>query len=126
MKITGQVRQTGGAQGGLSALPRCIDAALSATLAAGAERVLARARALVPVLTGRLRASLSVLPAPDGRSFMIGQTEDGARDAPYAAAVEFGTARQPAQPYLVPALEAERDALTVAVDGAIREALRHG
>lgn len=66
-----------------------------------ARDILAESQRLVPVDTGRLRAS--------GR---VSETATGAEvayDAPYAAHVENGTGRSPAQPYLTPAALKRRD-----------------
>jgi len=52
-----------------------------------------KAKEKVPVRTGALRDSISV----DEETLTLGAS------AVYAAAVEYGTAKQPAQPYLTPA-----------------------
>ena len=72
-----------------------------------AEFALERARAHVPIDTGRLRASLHVAPGIDAGSWRV------AAGTPYAAAVEFGSVARgrhvPPNPYLRRAiLDAQR------------------
>ena len=59
------------------------------------------AQEVCPVDTGRLRASIA-FAVQDGTAAV-------GTDVPYAAYVELGTARQAAQPYLVPALVQHAD-----------------
>lgn len=59
------------------------------------------AKRLAPVLTGDLRNSIDVLGVQDGVG-RVGATVD------YAAFVELGTRRAPAQPYLAPAAQRAR------------------
>lgn len=59
-----------------------------------------RARELAPVQTGRLRASITHVPGRDGKGYYV----DVGSNVEYAPFVEFGTSKQPAQPYLRPAL----------------------
>lgn len=67
------------------------------------EEVLAEARALVPVLTGNLRDSLTY---EDGRVYT---------DVVYAGQVEYGGAHNPPEPYLRPAADtADTDAAAAA------------
>ncbi len=69
-------------------------------LNAAAESVCAEARALCPVETGRLKGSLRV--RAEGERFYV------STDCEYAAAVEFGTSRRHAQPFLSEAAQRER------------------
>lgn len=62
----------------------------------------AGAKRRAPVDTGRLRSSIAHQVEEGGLSAVVGTNVE------YAAHVEFGTRRQRAQPYLVPALEEER------------------
>jgi HK97 gp10 family phage protein len=80
----------------IAALPARVDAIARR----GAEQTAKSARALVPVRTGALRASIRAERTPGGYAVRAG---GGAVD--YAAYVEFGTRRMAAQPYLRPALE---------------------
>jgi HK97 gp10 family phage protein len=96
------------------AIDRLRDAAIgvmSRQLQATGGRMVAYARAIVPVDTGELRDS-------------IGATWDASTltltlhaDAPHAAFVEFGTSRMAAQPYLRPTL-AQVPRLWASVAGA--------
>ena len=71
---------------------------------AGLDAICMEARALCPVDTGALRASISIRMTPDGGEVYA--------DAPYAAQVEVGTMERPAQPFLFPAMRAkEADAV---------------
>lgn len=65
------------------------------------EEVLPEAKRLVPVKTGKLKASLDVGTERDG-AVITGYVEAG---EPYAPYPEFGTATQKAKPYLRPAAE---------------------
>jgi len=72
------------------------------------------AKAVVPVDTGALRRSIRQEPKPQREDgyYVAGITAGGGgvvnprtgREVDYAAYVEFGTSRAPAQPYLTPAL----------------------
>lgn len=68
-----------------------------AKLEAAAQIVEGQAILLAPVLTGNLKNSIT--HRVTGLTAFVGATAD------YAAHVEFGTSKQSAQPFLVPALE---------------------
>lgn len=89
----------------LSALDALAERAenIGGALAKGAEVVAEAARASCPVDTGALRASISA--SADGSSASV------TAGAPYAAYVEFGTCKMAAQPFLVPALLNNADAV---------------
>jgi HK97 gp10 family phage protein len=78
-----------------------------------ANRIYERARVLVPVRTGALRASI-VIDTPRA----TGSKPEGERTITvsagmfYAPFVEFGTRFMSARPYLRPAAEGERDRYT--------------
>lgn len=63
------------------------------------------ARSRVPVDSGSLRRGIKVYPSKRGDVIEIGVKDP---DLDYAQFVEFGTSSEPAQPFLTPALEAER------------------
>lgn len=70
--------------------------------ARNAEEMAKIARRLAPVDTGALRDSIAV--RLDRRSGTAAATA-GDANVDYAAPVEFGTSRQPAQPFMTPAAE---------------------
>jgi HK97 gp10 family phage protein len=84
----------------LNNLITTLPARVDAIAARGAGQTAKSARALVPVRTGALRASIRVERSGVGHAVRAG---GGAVD--YAAYVEFGTRRMAARPYLRPALE---------------------
>ena len=83
-------------------LDALVAAKLAAGIPAGGRAMLAESQDLVPVDTGNLRDSLTL--DEDGGSATV------STDVPYALAVEFGSARQAAQPYMRPAAQAGLDA----------------
>jgi HK97 gp10 family phage protein len=94
-----------------------------------AERIVDDAKALCPVDTGSLRRSIRYERDPDG-SIVIAAGGGGVvnprtrREVDYAAYVEFGTSRLPAQPFLQPALEKNLPNLEGLFSGKIEEAVR--
>lgn len=84
----------------LRALIADLPARADAIARQGAEHAAESARALVPVRTGALRASIRAERTSTGHAVRAG---GGAVD--YAAYVEFGTRRMAARPYLRPAVE---------------------
>lgn len=95
---------------GLDPLRRKFDRAtdaktVSAMVAAGtreiAEEIRDEAKTICPVKTGRLQDSIEVKEESEGK-FVVQAT------AHYAAAVEFGTSEQEANPFLRPAAETVR------------------
>lgn len=69
-----------------------IEAAAQMRVRSAAEEACAAARSRAPVETGRLRDSIHVVQE--------GLTARVRTDCGYAAAVEFGTQRSPAQPFM--------------------------
>ena len=68
-----------------------------------AVRMVQESRRIVPVRTGRLRASIRV--GPDREAGRVGAAATTIiADAPYAGYVEFGTSRMSPRPYLRPAV----------------------
>lgn len=78
---------------------RCAEKAAQ-ELETAANAVCAEAKALCPVETGHLRESVRVRAENGNRTVFT--------DCEYAAAVEFGTSRRSAQPFLSRAAEMER------------------
>jgi HK97 gp10 family phage protein len=94
-----------------------------------AERIVEDAKALCPVDTGSLRRSIRYERDPSG-SIIIAAGGGGIinpktrREVDYAAYVEFGTSRSPAQPFLQPALEKNLPNLEDLFSKKIEEAVR--
>ena len=82
----------------LSAMPHLAESAAKSGALAAAQSALRLSRHLVPVQTGRLRASLAAVSHPAGAALTA--------DCPYAASVELGTRYSPARPFMMPALRA--------------------
>ncbi|MEM2351651.1 MAG: HK97 gp10 family phage protein [Thermoproteota archaeon] len=97
-------------------------------LAELAERIVEDAKALCPVDTGSLRRSIrwerdssgGVVIAAGGGGIINPRTK---REVDYAAYVEFGTSRAPAQPFLQPAIEQNIQVLEAILGGKIEEAV---
>ena len=83
------------------------------------ERIVQAARAGCPVDTGALKDSIRVAYAQSA----FGAEAELRADAPYAAAVELGTMKRRAQPFLYPAYKANQARLTDAIAEAARRAL---
>jgi HK97 gp10 family phage protein len=94
-----------------------------------AEQIVEDARASCPVDTSSLRRSIRYERDPDG-GVVIAAGGGGVvnprtrREVDYAAYVEFGTSRSPAQPFLQPALEKNLPNLEPLLSGKIEEAVR--
>ena len=81
----------------------------------GAQTVCESAKSLCHVDTGRLQSSINVQPG--------GNTAVISADTEYAVFVEFGTSKMAAQPYLVPALLSNTQAILSAIAEAIKGGL---
>lgn len=104
-------------------------------MTAAAKIVRAQARADVPVATGDLRKSINVrgLQAAKGAAF-LNKTKGGSRavqigktvvaEAPHAHLVEKGTKRMRAQPFLLPALQANEQRTVDLVGDSVRNAVK--
>ena len=77
------------------------------------DQMLAMAKSIVPVRTGKLRASIY------SAIYAYFQFEVGA-NAPYAVFVEFGTSKMRAQPFIRPSVARyEKDLMKAIADGVI-------
>jgi len=95
-------------------IPEAFEKAALEALDEATRRGVEYAKAVVPVDTGALRRSIRQEPKPrkEGDGYEAGITAGGGgvvnpktgREVDYAAYVEFGTSRTPAQPYLRPGL----------------------
>lgn len=89
---------------------------VDAQILAAAGLVAAKARARVPVRSGRLRNAIHI----ERQGFAEHAVVAGDRDAFYGHIVEHGGAHSPAQPFLVPALEGSRNEAKELVSAALR------
>jgi HK97 gp10 family phage protein len=99
---------------------RAIRRAVKRAAAETAEWAKEDAKGWVPVDTGKLRASIDAGAFEDGDliGFKVEATEH------YAAYVELGTSKMPAQPFLQPAADGRRADFLRAVKAAIEEETR--
>lgn len=97
---------------GLLDIANNIENNLADIISKGAETVCESAKSLCPVDTGRLQSSINVQSG--------GNTAVISADTEYAAFVEFGTSKMSAQPYLVPALLSNEQAILSAIFEAIK------
>jgi HK97 gp10 family phage protein len=94
-----------------------------------AERIVEDAKALCPVDTGSLKRSIRYERDPEGGVIIVAGgggvvNPRTRREVDYAAYVEFGSSRSPAQPFLQPALEKNLPSLDALLSGKIEEAVR--
>ena len=94
---------------GLSDIANNIENNFADIIGQGAQTVCESAKSLCPVDTGRLQSSINVQPA--------GNTAVISADTVF---VEFGTSKMAAQPYLVPALLSNTQAILSAIAEAIK------
>jgi HK97 gp10 family phage protein len=73
-----------------------------------AKGIVKGAQARVPVDTGHLRSSIKAEDLDDHQALVTVDTRDE-RHPSYAAFQEYGTRHHAAQPFLIPAVEAERE-----------------
>lgn len=97
--------------GSLSGITAGIESAVSEAIATGAEVVAESARGSCPVDTGALQSSIAAQSS--------GMNASISANTHYAAYVEFGTSKMAAQPYLVPALLGNENAIISAISAAI-------
>lgn len=115
MNLTYKVR-------GLPELKRTIDALIVAmqpnprlreVALKPAQAMEQEAKNLVAVRSGNLQEHITSFPAPQGPGAIL-----GVFDVPYAAAVEYGSSKLPAQPFMRPAMRAvEPTALNMIGEG---------
>lgn len=93
--------------GGLSKIAEGIGKSMAQAVREAGENVAQRARNSCPVDTGRLRESIEV--SGEGNTAVVSANTE------YAAYVEFGTSKSAPQPYLVPSLINNSDAVLNAI-----------
>ena len=106
-------------------------------LSDGANAVRDEAKRLAPVKTGALRESIKArtmkdslasavycdYPDADGGYNEWRVIQKGGKRPYYAIAVEYGTRRTPAQPFLGPAVENKRQEIDAGMEAALKEAM---
>lgn len=101
---------------GLDALVKNLDPELIAVVAIAAHNVERRAKDWVPVDTGATKNSILPRFSEGGMVAEIGPT------TAYAPFLEFGTRFMAARPFMIPALEAERQPFLTAIAQLIEKA----
>ena len=96
-----------------AALPPELDAALQQA----ADEIVVAAKERVPVDTGRLQRAIHAEKTDDGVAVLAGDSE-----AWYGMLVEHGTRYIPPHPFLIPALEENRDRIDRELQAAVRRA----
>lgn len=89
---------------GLQTFAADIGKAVDAGVQQTAEAIAQEAQRLVPVDTGALRTSIEVFGAGGSGA----RTVEAGQGLDYAAFVEYGTAKAPAQPFMTPAAARHR------------------
>lgn len=92
---------------------------VEAALQPGAHLVEAAAKERVPVESGELRDAIHVDTQPEGVYVIAGDNKTF-----YGHLVEHGTSHSPPEPFLVPALEANRAAVVELAKHALKQGLR--
>ena len=121
MKLTAKIS-------GVEELTRKLDRIVAAidgrkqgdTLHEAAKPVLERMQQLVPVLTGDLRESLAIIMSEDGWTVRIGPVGKVAWRAHF---VELGTVHMPAEPFIRPAFDYEKDNVTKKIGKQLRSSI---
>ena len=112
------MRETAALLAKINRIPAACEAAAAGAVRSAAEAALAAARSMAPVETGRLRASLQ-LEVDSGRGAVF-------TDCEYAAAVELGSRRNSARPFMLPAAQAAQKVFDDEARQLTWEALRGG
>lgn len=102
-----------------SRLPQIISelpVAVRAALVASAQQIAQDAKDRVPVETGRLRDAIHIELTEEGVEVVAGDHE-----AFYGHIIEHGGVNHPPHPFLVPALEQNRDNAVAAIKAAIKK-----
>lgn len=115
MKVSGQAKVNKKLDSILSEKQRALVNAVEITQAS----IVNDAKSIVPVKTGFLRNSINPGKVNvDARSGIVDGTITA--DAEYASHVEFGTMRQKAQPYMIPAVMKNKSLFARLLKGAMK------
>lgn len=101
----------------LKTIARSLDEEIDPAIRLAAEAIEAAAKDRVPVATGALQNAIHVDKVAEGSYAVVA----GDHDAFYGHIVEHGGTKTPAHPFLIPALEAERDNVDTLVRNAYRD-----
>lgn len=96
----------------LARIARQVGPAVERALLATGKDVYDISQQLVPVDTGKLKASGGVVPVSSSH-VQVGYGIEGSEREDVAEYVEYGTVNSPAQPYLTPAFEQNTETLKV-------------
>lgn len=99
----GEIRGLGRLEAALGRLANRVRGVSEEAVNELADEMVVRMKGIVPVDTGRLKGSIEKKMEDDMRATA------GPRNVEYAAFVEFGTSRAPAQPYVRPVVEWARN-----------------
>lgn len=121
MGVTIRVEGLNNLVGHLNGLPEQIRSGARTAVGGSSEEIRDDARGDVPVASGDLRDAIEVEPEGDGLEAKVGVFGE---PAAYATHVELGTSRMPAQPFMVPAAERERQRFSERVAEDVREAIQ--
>ena len=102
----------------LPTIAATLDTVTATAVQAAAERVASNARSRVPVNTGRLRDAIHT--EADGNDVYV-VAGGGEHNVFYGHLVEFGGAHTPPRPFLIPAMENERNQIVLSVANALRK-----
>lgn len=90
----------------------------------GADLIVNDAKSRCPVRTGKLRDSIKAVRKKDGALYEISADARNQNNIPYGQFVEFDP--KIAQPFLYPAMEANRDAVNNSIRQAVHDAIARG
>lgn len=99
----------------LPQIEREIAADVPRAIGLGVERIVQDAKSRVPVLSGALRDSIHLDKTTSGWAVIAGNSK-----VYYGHMIEHGTTYSPPRPFLIPALEAQKQEIESLVKAALR------
>jgi HK97 gp10 family phage protein len=106
------------------ALRAKVAASVTPAVQQAAELIMATQRRFVPVDDGDLRDSIHQEPDVKSQNATRVLIIAGGQPAPHAKIVEFGSLRQPAQPFFFPGYRVERKRAKAVISKAVRAAVK--
>jgi HK97 gp10 family phage protein len=106
------------------ALRAKVAASVTPAVQQAAELIMQTQRRLVPVDDGDLRNSIHQEPDLKSENATRVMIIAGGQPAPHARIIEFGSQRQPAQPFFFPGYRVERRRAKLLIGKAVRAAVR--